>query len=234
MTLIVRSLGSNTITAVATNLAGNTSQAQDTVVYAPPGQPLPKCDVPDVLMLSLKLATQELVSNNCTVGKVRIKVTKLIPAGRVYGQSLAGTGYPDQTKVNLTVAQHPKKKKKKHAKHGSKHHKAKRLKRVRYRKANKATVKASFCAEPPAAPRINAAAYHEPGRAWLGRCTARSLPRPAISARSRLGAIRPPSTRRPRLAPVVAIEFERSTEPGDQRDERVRRGTAVTLTTPLR
>ena len=117
--------------------------------------------------MSLKLATQELVSNNCTVGKVRIKVTKLIPAGRVYGQSLAGTGYPYETKVNLTVAQHPKKKKKKHAKHGSKHHKAKRLKRVRYRKANKATVKASFCAEPRAAPRINAAAYHEPGRAWL-------------------------------------------------------------------
>ena len=129
--------GSNTITAVATNLAGNTSQAQDTVVYAPLGQPLPKCDVPDVLMLSLKHATQELVSNNCALGKVKIKFTKQIPAGRVYSQSTAGNGYPYGTKINLTVAQHPKKK---HAKH-RKHRKAKKhLKRSQDRKATKATV----------------------------------------------------------------------------------------------
>jgi Glucodextranase, domain B len=131
--------GNNTITAVATNLAGNTAQAQDTVVYAPPGQPLPKCDVPDLLALSLKHATQELVSNNCALGKVKVKFTKAVQAGRVDSQSLAGNGYPYGTKVNLYIAQKPKKKDK-HAKHSKKA--KKHLKRNQHRTARpRASVK---------------------------------------------------------------------------------------------
>jgi hypothetical protein len=80
--------GANTITALVTDGAGATTQAQVTVVYQPPAPPPPppvvaKCHVPRIKGMKLRAAEKALRKAHCRVGKVKhVSARKLAP-GRV-------------------------------------------------------------------------------------------------------------------------------------------------------
>lgn len=78
--------GANTITAVATDGAGATTQDQVTVVYqppAPPPAPVAKCHVPRVKGMKLRGAEKALRKAHCRVGKVKHVRSRKLARGRV-------------------------------------------------------------------------------------------------------------------------------------------------------
>jgi hypothetical protein len=94
--------GANTVTAVATDAAGNASQASVAVTYMPPAPP--KCRVPKVKRGS-KLATvkKRIVKAHCRVGKVKKARSKHVRRGRVIRVSPKGT-HRFQTKVTVIIS----------------------------------------------------------------------------------------------------------------------------------
>jgi hypothetical protein len=95
--------GQNTITAVAKDAAGNSSQAAINVVYAPPA---PKtCKVPKLKKHTLAAAKKAIKKAGCVVGKIKAKKSKTIKPGRVISQSVkAGKRVKIGTKINLTAS----------------------------------------------------------------------------------------------------------------------------------
>jgi len=91
--------GANTITALATDAAGATAQAQVTVVYQPPLPPPPaaqRCNVPKLKDLKLPAAERALRRAHCRVGRIKRLRSSKISRGRVMsttpraGRHLAG------------------------------------------------------------------------------------------------------------------------------------------------
>lgn len=91
MSQVALNPGANTITALATDGAGATAQAQLTVVYQPPSVPSPphppppaaKCKVPRVSGMKLPAAEKALRRAHCRVGKVKHVSSRKIHRGRV-------------------------------------------------------------------------------------------------------------------------------------------------------
>ncbi len=106
---ITLSPGSNTITALATDAAGATSQAQVTIVYQPP-TPLPpptpaKCSVPRLKGKKLSAAEKALRKAHCKVGKVKHVKSSKLARGRVMGTTPgAGRRLRAGSKIELWVS----------------------------------------------------------------------------------------------------------------------------------
>jgi hypothetical protein len=96
--------GSNTITAVASDGAGNLAQANDTVIYkAAPTQTF--CVVPKVAKKTLRKAKAALKKAHCRIGRVRKVHSRTFRSGRVEHASYsAGVVLRNGTKVGLTEA----------------------------------------------------------------------------------------------------------------------------------
>lgn len=77
--------GANTITAVATDGAGATVQAQVTVLYHPPPAPPPpvRCRVPRTKGLKLPAAEKAIRRAHCRVGKIKRIRSRKVRRGRV-------------------------------------------------------------------------------------------------------------------------------------------------------
>jgi hypothetical protein len=106
--------GSNTITAVVTDAAGATTQAQVTVVYQPPAPPPPppppvvKCNVPRIKGMKLPAAEKALRRAHCKVGKVKHMSSRKVRRGRVMTSSpRAGRHLAAGTKIELFVSKGP-------------------------------------------------------------------------------------------------------------------------------
>lgn len=109
--------GQNTITAIAKDAAGNSSQAAVNVVYAPPAAAAASatCKVPNLKKHTLAAAKKAIKKARCVVGTVKSKKSKKIKPGHVISQSVkAGKRVPVGTKVNLTAAKKKAPKNKKH------------------------------------------------------------------------------------------------------------------------
>ncbi len=105
------SQGSNTITALATDGAGATSQAQVVVVYRPPAPPAPttpptaKCKVPKIKGMKLAAAEKALRKAHCKPGKIRHVSSHKIGRGRVMSSTpRAGRSLRAGSKVALVVS----------------------------------------------------------------------------------------------------------------------------------
>jgi hypothetical protein len=110
--------GANTITALATDGAGATRQAQVTVVYqppapisassAPPPPPTPvlvKCRVPRVKGMKLRAAEKALRKAHCRVGKVKHVRSRKLARGRVMStRPHPHRRLPAGTKIELFVS----------------------------------------------------------------------------------------------------------------------------------
>jgi hypothetical protein len=104
--------GSNLITAVATDRAGVSVQAQVTVVYLPPPAPTPTpappaitCTVPKTKGMKLPAAQRALRRAHCEVGKIRSVRSKRLARGRVIRTNPpAGRRLPDGAAVALVVS----------------------------------------------------------------------------------------------------------------------------------
>ncbi len=106
--------GANTITAVATDRAGATTQAQETVVYQPPAPPptptpppppVPKCRVPRVKGMKLHAAETALRKAHCKVGKVKHVSSHKLARGRVMSTTPhAGRHLAAGAKIELVVS----------------------------------------------------------------------------------------------------------------------------------
>jgi hypothetical protein len=102
--------GANTITAMATDGAGMTAQAQVTVVYQPPPPPPPpasqaKCKVPRLKGMKLLAAKKALRRAHCMVGKVKHVKSRQIGRGRVMSTTpRAGRQLRAGTKIELSVS----------------------------------------------------------------------------------------------------------------------------------
>ncbi len=102
--------GTNTITALATDGAGATAQAQLAVVYnAPPPPPSPpvavKCKVPRTKGMKLPVAERALRQAHCKVGKVKHVTSKAVRSGRVMSTTpKAGRILRAGTKIELFVS----------------------------------------------------------------------------------------------------------------------------------
>jgi Glucodextranase, domain B/PASTA domain len=102
--------GANAITALATDGAGATTQAQVSIVYQPPAPPPPphvvaKCHVPRVKGMKLKGAEKALRKAHCRVGKVKRVASRQLARGRVMSTTpRAGRRLPARTKVELVVS----------------------------------------------------------------------------------------------------------------------------------
>ena len=96
--------GSNTITAVASDGSGNTTQASETVVYSPTLTAQRKfCIVPHVGNDKLNKAKAALKNAGCEVGKIHKVRSKKFRKGRVEHASFsAGVVLKENTKVGLT------------------------------------------------------------------------------------------------------------------------------------
>lgn len=91
--------GSNTITAVASDAAGNQSQAQTTVVEAG------GCTVPNVVDIPTAQAIAGLHAANCAVGRQTAVVDAHVRTGNVATQSAApGSSIPSSTPVDLGIS----------------------------------------------------------------------------------------------------------------------------------
>lgn len=95
--------GANTITAVATDSSGNSSQASETVVYSPPA--VPSCTVPKVGTMTLAVATLALNQAGCTVGNVTSAPSSHVKKGSVLRQGTkGGSRVPAYYPVNLVIS----------------------------------------------------------------------------------------------------------------------------------
>jgi hypothetical protein len=105
--------GSNTITAVATDGAGATTQAQVTIVYEPPVSPPPpappaRCHVPRVKGKKLSAAEKALHNAHCKVGKVKHVHSRKLARGQVMSTTPhAGRRLTAGSKVELFVSKGP-------------------------------------------------------------------------------------------------------------------------------
>lgn len=94
--------GANTITAIAKDGAGNQSQAQANVTFAPPAA---TCKVPNVKKKTLAAAKKAIKKAGCNVGKVKSKKSTKVKPGRVISQTVkAGKKVKAGSKVGLTVS----------------------------------------------------------------------------------------------------------------------------------
>jgi Glucodextranase, domain B len=89
--------GPNTISAVATDGAGATAQAQVTIDYRPPPSPPtppppppPKCQVPRTAGTKLPAAEKAIRRAHCRVGKIRQLRSRKVRKGRVVATNPAG------------------------------------------------------------------------------------------------------------------------------------------------
>jgi hypothetical protein len=103
------SSGTNTITAVATDGAGATAQAQVPVVYNPPAPPPPppvvKCKVPKTKGMKLNAAKKALQRAHCKVGKIKRQKSRTIRSGRVTSTTpRAGRVLKAGTKIEVFVS----------------------------------------------------------------------------------------------------------------------------------
>jgi Glucodextranase, domain B/PASTA domain len=105
--------GANTITALATDGAGATTQAQVTVVYQPPAPPPPpppiaKCHVPRLKGMKLRAAEKALRRAHCRVGKVKHVTSRKLARGRVMSTTpRAGRRLRSGSKIELFVSTGP-------------------------------------------------------------------------------------------------------------------------------
>ncbi len=93
--------GGNTITAVATDAAGNTAQAQTTVNVA-----IAQCTVPKVTGMTTAQATAALTGAGCKVGAQTKATSKTVKAGSVIAQSIpaglvGSLGLPVDLRISL-------------------------------------------------------------------------------------------------------------------------------------
>jgi hypothetical protein len=101
------SSGTNTITAVLTDGAGETAQAQVAIVYNPPAPLLPaaKCKVPKTKGMKLKAAEKALRRAHCKVGKVKRQQSRTVRSGRVTSTNPhAGRVLKPGTRIKLFVS----------------------------------------------------------------------------------------------------------------------------------
>jgi hypothetical protein len=97
--------GQNTLTAVATNAAGHQAQAQEMVIYSPPGPP---CVVPQIAGLSQSAAQAALTAASCTVGTVLTTQSASVPAGDVISTTpAAGSDESTDYPIELIVSAGP-------------------------------------------------------------------------------------------------------------------------------
>jgi hypothetical protein len=100
--------GANTITAVATDKAGNSTQAQETVTSAPAtaaGAASTNCQVPKLVGLATAQAVAGLQAANCAVGKQTATTSPTVKAGGVAAQNIApGTIAANGTPVDIAVS----------------------------------------------------------------------------------------------------------------------------------
>ena len=99
--------GTNTITAVATDAAGATAQAQVPIVYnPPPAPPAPvRCKVPRTKGMKLAAAEKAVRHAHCKVGKIKHLTSHRVRRGRVMSTiPRAGRGLPAGSKVELFVS----------------------------------------------------------------------------------------------------------------------------------
>lgn len=99
--------GTNTITALATDAAGATAQAQVAVVYnPPPTPPAPaRCQVPRTKGMKLPAAKKALRRSHCKVGKIKQQTSRAVRRGRVTSTSpRAGRTVRAGSKVELFVS----------------------------------------------------------------------------------------------------------------------------------
>jgi Glucodextranase, domain B/PASTA domain len=99
--------GTNTITALATDAAGATAQAQVAVVYnPPPTPPAPaRCQVPRTKGMKLPAAEKALRRSHCKVGKIKKQTSRAVRRGRVTSTSpRAGRTLRAGSKVELFVS----------------------------------------------------------------------------------------------------------------------------------
>jgi hypothetical protein len=121
-TTVALNLGANTITAVASDGSGNTTQASETVSFVPPAPPaipnpaLSFCIVPNVTGKSLSKAAGALLSAHCRVGAITKVKSKTFRNGTVEHASVpANSVLALNSPVGLTVSSgKPKKHAKKH------------------------------------------------------------------------------------------------------------------------
>lgn len=99
--------GPNTITALATDGAGATAQAQMTVVYQPPATPaaVVTCHVPRLKGMKLAAAEKALRKAHCKVGKVKHVSSRKLARGRVMStKPRAGRRLQAGAKIELFVS----------------------------------------------------------------------------------------------------------------------------------
>ncbi|HEV3389845.1 MAG TPA: PASTA domain-containing protein [Solirubrobacteraceae bacterium] len=99
--------GTNTITALATDGAGETAQAQVAVVYTPPSPPPAsvKCEIPRLKGKQLAAAERALRHARCRVGKIKRVKSRTVRKGRVTSASpRAGRTFAAGHKVELFVS----------------------------------------------------------------------------------------------------------------------------------
>jgi Glucodextranase, domain B/PASTA domain len=98
--------GTNTITAVGTDLAGERVEAQVTIAYVPPPPPPgPVCKVPRTKGMKLSAAERALRRAHCRVGRIRHQRSKKARKGRVFATSPhAGYVMRAGSKVELFVS----------------------------------------------------------------------------------------------------------------------------------
>jgi hypothetical protein len=104
--------GANTITALATDGAGATAQAQVTVNYSPPPSAPPpppaRCKVPHIKGMKLAAAGRALRGAHCRVGKVKRVRTPKVARGRVMSTTpRSGRLLPAGAKVELFISKGP-------------------------------------------------------------------------------------------------------------------------------
>jgi hypothetical protein len=95
--------GANTITAVASDSAGNTAQASETVSYSPAGST--NCQVPKLTGQTTAQAVASLSASNCGVGTQRAAYSSSVKAGKVISQGVSpGIIAANGTPVDFTVS----------------------------------------------------------------------------------------------------------------------------------
>jgi Glucodextranase, domain B len=105
-TALTLSPGANTVTAVATNGAGKTSQVQETLIYTP--VPAPSCVVPAVTGLPGGAAAAAIVAAHCTRGQARTEYSATVRRDAVISQSPPpGTTKGNSFPVDLVVSLGP-------------------------------------------------------------------------------------------------------------------------------
>jgi PASTA domain/Glucodextranase, domain B len=99
--------GTNTITAAATDTAGNIARAQVAVAYnPPPAPPAPvRCTVPRTKGMKLAKAEKAVRGAHCKVGKIRRVTSRMVRSGRVMSTNpRAGRTLRAGSRVELFVS----------------------------------------------------------------------------------------------------------------------------------